>query len=112
MTEQKFAEFKVSSAARCLDESLFSDPKWVRWWKSAPKESLHVIDHMNGERFKRTCAPIVIKERDLWADVQTGTLYDAKTGRCLTANFRMADLPAWCGGAEHGPAMPKQERAK
>lgn len=112
MTEQRFAEFKVSSAARCLDEGLFTDPKWVRWWKAAPKATLKVRDHMNGQEFARVCAPIVIKERTLWADVQTGTLYDAKSGRCLTANLRTARLPVWRGGAEHGPEMPKQERSK
>jgi len=106
----RFAEFKLSSAARCLDEGLFTDPKWVRWWKVAQKASITVTDHMNGEVFERVCVPIVIAERALWADAQTGTLYDAMTGRCLSANLRTANMPEWSDGAEHGPAMPSMTR--
>ena len=109
---EKFAEFKLSSAAMCLEEGLFTDPKWVRWWKAAPKSSITVTDHMNGEVFDRDCVPIVISERPLWADVKTGTLYDARSGRCLSANLRTATVPEWTGGAEHGPAMPSMMMRK
>lgn len=105
-TGGKFAEFKLSSSAMCLEEGLFTDPKWVRWWKAAPTASITVTDHMNGNVFDRDCVPIVISERQLWVDVKTGTLYDARSGRCLSANLRTAAVPEWSGGEEHGPAMP------
>ena len=103
-----FADFKLSTAARCLDEGLLTDPKWKRWWKAQSDYEITITDHMNGKSFTRTCAPIVIRGRNVWADKQTGTLYD-EYGMCLSANLRTATVPKWHGGPTHGPATRIQE---
>ena len=96
--------FRLSEGAACLNESMLSDPQWIRWWKTQPSIEVEVTDHMKPETFTRIVAPIEIQERRLFADKATGTLYSALTGRCLTANLRSMVVPDWDGDwPEAGP---------
>ena len=97
--------FKLSeTAAACLNESMLSDPQWLKWWKQQPDIFVEVTDHMKPETFTRIVSPIEIRERRFFADKVTGTLYHAETGRCLSANLRSMQIPKWHGDwPEYGP---------
>lgn len=73
---------------------------------------------MTGAVTLRDCALIVVGETLVWADVKTGTLYNARTGRSYTGNRRVQEpdqsrrtlfgRPKITDRAlKHGPKVPK-----
>ena len=74
-------EFAMSLNGRCLAEG------YAERMRALPKVVFglrHDPFHHEGE--SRKFARVSVKGHDYWADAITGSLYDCKTGRCLTGN--------------------------
>ena len=52
-----------------------------------------VTAHFRGFDLRRTVIPVYFHRHHYFADLATGTLFDRKTGQCMTSSFIYLDLP-------------------
>lgn len=74
-------KFAIGASHQCLSEQVLSSVRQ----KKSQFVTMHHRD-ISGSVTTRKFYPTVAKDRCLLADVITGTLYDAMSGRCLSSS--------------------------
>mgnify|MGYP003561892325 CR=1 FL=1 len=76
--------FKMSLNARCLAEG------YAERFKKLHRHKF-VLEHdaFHPENTTRDFVKVRVQDQELWADYLTGSLFDPKTGRCLSGISRI-----------------------